>query len=76
MKIDTKAIISEHMRAQGKKGGTSTRDRYGREYFVNIAKSRKGMTWKWGPDKKGKRAKGLQKREGGSMIPLHVNVPK
>jgi len=76
MNIDTKAIISEHMRANGKKGGSTTLKRYGKEHFSTIAKNRKGTTWKWGPDKKGKRAKGLQKKDEGSIIPPHVNVPK
>jgi len=72
---DINKIISDHMRSLGKKGGATTRERYGKEHFSQMAKSRKGSTWTWNPAKKGKRkkkAEGLQKEGEGDMIPTHV----
>lgn len=34
------------MSENGKKGGASTKERYGRDHFRNIAKSKKGLKYK------------------------------
>lgn len=63
-------IISEYMSEKGKKGGATTKKRYGREHFRELAKSKRGMHWSWAPDKKGPRAKkdGLQSKTKGAKI--------
>jgi hypothetical protein len=70
---NTPKEISEYMRGIGKKGGATTMERFGREHFSNIAKSKKGSSWKWSPEKKGKRkpkdAISLQKSVVDSIIP-------
>ena len=64
--IDPKQI-SAYMKQIGKKGGSETKKRYGKDYFVAIARSKKGMRWKWSPDKL-KKAKDLQNNSTGAII--------
>lgn len=73
-----KKIISENASKNGTKGGSTTKERYGREHFVNIARGKKGQTWTWDPAKKGPRknkvATYLQKDVMSDIIPPTVGM--